>query len=107
MIEFEWDEAKGAANLKRHHVSFVEAKSIFFDEFGVQFFDDEHSSDEERFLMLGMSSSASLLIVCHCERNRGATIRIISARKATKRESAFYRGMNTCCLLYTSDAADE
>ena len=95
MIEFEWDETKAAANLKKHHVSFDEAKSIFFDEFGVQFFDDAHSSDEERFLMLGMSSSAKLLIVCHCERNYGASIRIISARKATKRESAFYRGAHT------------
>ena len=92
MIEFQWDEAKAAANLKKHHVSFDEAKSVFFDEFGVQFFDDEHSSDEERFLMLGMSSSAKLLIVCHCEREDGEIIRIISARKATQRESAFYQG---------------
>ena len=92
MIKFEWDEPKAAANLKKHHVSFEEAKSIFFDEFGVQFFDEDHSSDEERFLMLGMSSVAKLLIVCHCEREQGAVIRIISARKATRRESAFYRG---------------
>ena len=95
MINFEWDEVKAAANLKKHQVSFEEAKSIFYDEFGVQFFDDEHSKEEERFLMLGMSSGAKLLIVCHCEREHGATIRIISARKATKRESAFYRGGNT------------
>ena len=95
MINFEWDEAKAVANLKKHQVSFEEAKSIFYDEFGVQFFDDEHSKEEERFLMLGMSSAAKLLIVCHCEREHGATIRIISARKATKRESAFYRGANT------------
>lgn len=95
MIEFEWDEAKAAANLKKHQVSFEAAKSVFFDEFGVQFFDDDHSSDEERFLMLGMSSEAKLLIVCHCERGHGATIRIISARKATRRESAFYRGAHT------------
>ena len=95
MIEFEWDEAKAAANLKKHQVSFEEAKSIFFDEFGVQFFDDEHSSSEERFLMLGMNSGAKLLIVCHCERDQGEVIRIISARKATKRESAFYPGANT------------
>ncbi|MEO6293343.1 MAG: BrnT family toxin [Burkholderiaceae bacterium] len=92
MINFEWDDAKAAANLKKHQVSFEEAKSIFYDEFGVQFFNDEHSNEEERFLMLGMSSGAKLLIVCHCEREHGATIRIISARKATKRESAFYRG---------------
>lgn len=92
MIKFEWDESKAAANLKKHQISFEEAKSIFFDEFGVQFFDEDHSFDEDRFLMLGLSSQAKLLIVCHCEREQGAVIRIISARKATKRESAFYRG---------------
>ena len=95
MIKFEWDEPKAAANLKKHHVSFEEAKSIFFDEFGVQFFDDDHSPDEDRFLMLGMSPRAKLLIVCHCERDHGATVRIISARKATQRESAFYGGVHT------------
>ena len=92
MIKFEWDERKATANLKKHHVSFEEAKSIFYDEFGIQFFDEEHSSDEERFLLLGMSAGAKLLIVCHCEREQGEVIRIISARKATKRESAFYQG---------------
>jgi hypothetical protein len=76
-------------------VSFEEARSIFFDDFGVQFFDDDHSSGEDRFLMLGRSSGAKLLIVWHCERDHGARIRIISARKATKRESAFYRGAHT------------
>ena len=95
MIQFEWDEAKAAENLKKHQVSFEEAQSIFFDEFGVQFFDDDHSSGEDRFLMLGMSSRAKLLIVCHCERNHGATVRIISARMATKRDSAFFRGAHT------------
>lgn len=92
MIKFEWDEPKAAANLKKHQVSFEEAKSIFFDELGVQFFDEDHSFEEEKFLMLGMSSGAKLLIVCHCEREHGAGIRIISARKTTKRESAFYQG---------------
>ncbi len=86
------DEIHPGEILLRDFMSFEEAKTIFFDEFGVQFFDEEHSSDEERFLMLGMSSGANLLIVCHCEREHGAVIRIISARKATKRESAFYRG---------------
>jgi uncharacterized protein len=95
MINFDWDEAKAAANLKKHQVSFDQARSVFYDEFGVQFFDDEHSLDEERFLLLGMSSGAKLLIVCHCEREHGSTIRIISARKATKRESAFYKGGHT------------
>jgi uncharacterized DUF497 family protein len=92
MIKFEWDPGKAATNLKKHQVSFEEAKSVFFDEFAVQFFDEEHSSTEERFLMLGYSSEARLLIVCHCERDQGHVVRIISARKATKRESAFYQG---------------
>ncbi len=92
MLKFEWDTPKAAANLRKHQVSFEEAKSVFYDEFAVQFFDEEHSSEEDRFLMLGMSSGAKLLIVCHCELEHGEVIRIISARKATKRESAFYQG---------------
>lgn len=90
MIKIEWDPAKAAANIKKHGVSFEEARSVFYDEFAVQFFDGDHSSDEERFLMLGMSTEARRLLVCHCERDAGDTIRIISARNATKRESAFY-----------------
>ena len=92
MIRFEWDPPKAAANIRKHRVSFEEAKSVFYDEFAVQFFDDEHSSDEERFLLLGLSSGTRLLIVCHCEREGGEIIRVISARKATQRESAFYQG---------------
>ncbi len=92
MIKFEWDESKATSNLKKHQISFDEAKTVFFDEFGVQFYDEDHSSNEDRFLMLGMSSSARLLIVCHCERSHGPIIRIISARQATKRESAYYQG---------------
>jgi uncharacterized protein len=92
MITFEWDSSKASANLRKHSVSFDEAKSVFYDEFAVQFFDDEHSAEEDRFLMLGISSETRLLIVCHCEREDGEVIRIISARKATKRESAFYQG---------------
>lgn len=92
MIKFEWDESKATSNLNKHEISFDEAKTVFFDEFGLQFYDEDHSSNEDRFLMLGMSSSARLLIVCHCERSHGAIIRIISARKATKRESAHYQG---------------
>ena len=90
MIKFEWDLTKAATNFKRHGVSFEEAQSVFYDEFAVQFFDNDHSPDEERFLLLGMSTGARLLLVCHCEREAGHVIRIISARKATKRESAFY-----------------
>ena len=90
MIKFDWDPAKAASNLRKHGVSFEEAQSVFYDEFAVQFYDEPHSSDEERFLMLGMSSGAHLLLVCHCERDGGGVIRIISARKATKQESSFY-----------------
>jgi uncharacterized DUF497 family protein len=92
MIRFEWDRAKASANLKKHGVSFEEAQTIFYDDFAVQFLDEEHSSKEDRFLMLGMSSEANLLLVCHCERAGGEVIRIISARKATRSESKFYGG---------------
>ena len=89
-IKFDWDPAKAASNLRKHGVSFEEAQSVFYDEFAIQFYDEPHSSVEERFLMLGMSSGAHLLLVCHCERDGGGVIRIISARKATKQESSFY-----------------
>lgn len=92
MISFDWNTAKAAANLKKHGVSFEEAQTVFYDEFAVQFYDEENSSNEERFLMLGMSSGARLLLVCHCERDSGGIIRIISARKATKHESSYYGG---------------
>lgn len=90
MIRFEWDPRKASANFKKHGVSFDEAQSVFYDENAIQFFDEEHSDSEERFLLLGMSITARLLLVCHCERGEGDTIRIISARPATKRESSFY-----------------
>ena len=90
MIEFEWDPAKAASNVRKHGVCFEEALTVFYDDFAVQFFDALHSTEEDLFIMLGMSSSANLLLVCHCERNGGDVIRIISARKATKKESAYY-----------------
>ena len=92
MIKFEWNFVKAAANLKKHGVSFDEAQTAFYDEFAVQFFDEENSGDEERFLLLGLSTGARLLLVCHCERAAGGVIRIISARVATKRERTFYGG---------------
>jgi uncharacterized DUF497 family protein len=93
MIEFEWDAAKAASNKRKHGVSFEEAKSVFYDEFAVQFFDSENSElEEDRFLMLGLSSESRMLLVCHCERDSGNTIRIISARKATNNERKFYEG---------------
>jgi uncharacterized DUF497 family protein len=89
MIKFEWNRAKAASNLKKHGVSFEEAQSVFYDEFAIQFF-DEDSESEDRFLMLGMSNEARILLVCHCERHGGGTIRIISARKATSNERKHY-----------------
>ncbi len=73
-------------------MSFEAAQSVFYDELAVQFFDEEHSDHEDRFLMLGMSSDGRLLLVCHCELERHEVIRIISARKATATEAKFYPG---------------
>ncbi len=92
MIRFEWDAGKASANRRKHGVSFEEAKSVFYDEHAVQFFDDEHSETEERFILLGMSMQSRLLIVCHCERGSGNIIRIISARPATRSERQYYPG---------------
>jgi uncharacterized protein len=91
-MRFEWDTVKAASNAKKHKVTFEVAKTVFYDDFAIQFFDEEHSSDEDRFLLLGMSSDARLLLVCHCEREDGDVIRIISARKATDGEAQHYRG---------------
>lgn len=92
MIDFEWDPRKARDNLAKHGVSFEEAKSVFFDEYARQFFYEEHSGDEERFVMLGVSHRSRVLVVCHCERDSGSVIRIISARKATAIERQHYQG---------------
>lgn len=91
MIKFDWNPAKADINIKKHGVSFEESRSVFYDEFAVQFFDQGNSDVEDRFLMLGMSNETNILIVCHCERDNGNTIRIISSRKATKNEQKHYR----------------
>jgi uncharacterized DUF497 family protein len=92
MIKFQWDILKAISNQKKHGISFEEARSVFYDEYAIQFFDGENSGHEDRFFMLGLSDNANLLLVCHCEREDGEVIRIISARKATKTESKFYPG---------------
>lgn len=92
MISFDWDDKKADSNLKKHGVSFLEAQSVFYDDYAIQFFDDESSSEEERFLMLGTSNQGRVLIVVHCERSEGEVIRIISARKATSDERMYYGG---------------
>ena len=73
-------------------MSFSEAQSVFYDEFAIQFRDEKSSDAEDRFLMLGVSSRAQLLLVCHCEQGSGDLIRIISARKATRNERKHYKG---------------
>ncbi len=84
-------EAKAKENQKKHGVSLKEARSVFFDENAVRFFDTDHSEDEERYLMLGLSARFRVLVISHCYRQDGGDIRVISARKATKREQATYR----------------
>ena len=90
-IHFVWDEVKDRANQKKHHVSFDEARTVFFDENARLTNDPEHSSSEDRFIIMGISRGLRLLVVCHCYREDEETIRIISARKATKLESSQYR----------------
>ncbi|AMM24409.1 BrnT family toxin [Variovorax sp. PAMC 28711] len=87
---FEWDERKAALNARKHGVTFDEAKSVFVDERARLIDDPDHSDDEERFVLLGLSSALRLLLVCHCYRSEGNVIRIVSARKATGRESKAY-----------------
>ena len=91
-LRFEWDENKNTTNKTKHGVSFEEATSVFYDENALVISDPEHSAEEERFIILGMSNRANLLIVCHCYREADLVIRIISARKATKNEEKAYEG---------------
>ena len=89
-IHFEWDKKKSKVNEKKHKISFQEALTVFSDETAIEFYDDEHSEWEDRFLLLGLSNKLNLLLVCHCHRESEGVIRIISARKATKNESEYY-----------------
>ena len=89
-LRFEWDARKAAVNSRKHGVSFDEAKSVFVDERAKLIDDPDHSEGEERFVLLGLSSALRLLLVCHCYRSEGNVIRIISARKATAKESSSY-----------------
>jgi len=82
MIRFEWDKNKNEINIKKHGISFSEATSVFYDP--------DHSDDEERFIIMGISAKANLLTVCHCYRDKDKVIRLISARKATKTEEKDY-----------------
>ena len=90
-LRFEWDVRKAAANEKKHGVSFEDAKSVFYDEHARLIDDPDHSGNEDRFILLGLATSGRLLLVCHCYRMESEVIRIISARKANRTESKFYR----------------
>lgn len=92
-LRFVWDSRKAKTNLEKHGVSFEEARSVFHDEHAIEFYDDEHSEWEDRFLLLGLSSRLRLLLICHCFREEEGAIRIVSARKATTRESKQYRSV--------------
>ena len=90
MYYFDWDENKNRINLEKHGITFEEASTVFFDDRAIIFDDPEHSIDEDRFLLLGMSETAKVCIVCHCYRESDTVIRIISARQATRKEEERY-----------------
>jgi uncharacterized protein len=89
-LRFEWHSTKSAVNAKKHGISFDEAKSVFSDENAKLISDPDHSDDEDRFILLGISIRLRMLVVCHCYRGDDNIVRIISARKATTSESKIY-----------------
>lgn len=89
-LEFEWDSNKNEINKKKHKISFEEARTVFYDAEALIIDDPEHSEQEDRFIILGLSKKANLLVVCHCYRESDSVIRIISARKATTTETRYY-----------------
>jgi len=91
-IDFVWDERKNRSNRRKHGISFEEAQTVFYDENARRFFDPDHSADEDHFLMLGLSYRLRALVVCHCFRESESVIRIISARKANRKEAKVYWG---------------
>lgn len=91
-LSFTWNQGKAEINLVKHGVSFNEAVSVFYDEEARLIDDPSHSAEEDRFIIMGLSSRLRLLIVCHCYRENDSVVRIISARKANKSEAQFYGG---------------
>ncbi len=89
-MRFEWDGAKSRQNRRKHGVTFEEAQSAFLDERAIRYFDPDHSTDEDRFILLGMSFVLRVLVVCHCYRAADSVIRIISARKANEAAAQAY-----------------
>ena len=93
-MKFEWNPDKNKSNIKKHGVDFNEAETVFQDEMALELFDGKHSDDEERYIIIGISSKTRELMVCHCYRNGGDVIRIFSARRATKNEIVLYERRN-------------
>ena len=94
-LRFSWEYQKAQSNLRKHGVSFNEATTAFADSLGFEFFDPDHSDSEDRFLFIGFTSFLRLVIVSYCYRQKDNVIRIISARKATKKETSYYRSKHT------------
>lgn len=90
MLRFDWDERKNKRNRTKHGVWFEEAQTVFDDLRGRLFHDPDHSDEEERFILLGLSSRGRILVVAHCYKENALLVRIISARKATKKEVRSY-----------------
>ena len=90
-ITFEWNESKNKSNIQKHGISFEEAKSVFYDEFALLIADPDHSETEDRFVLLGLSAELRFLLVCHCFEADDGLIRIISCRKAIRREILLYQ----------------
>ena len=89
-LRFKWEPRNATANVKKHGITFGKAKSVFYDDHAKLLDDPDHSDEEERFVLLGLSHTLRVLLVCHCYRTEGNIIRIISARKATSKESKDY-----------------
>ena len=89
-IIFERDNKKEKTNKRKHGISFDDARTAFYDENAIQYFDPDHSDEEDRFILLGISFKLKVLVVCHCFRENDSIIRIISARKADKDEEYEY-----------------
>ncbi len=90
LLVFEWEKKKEIASFKKHGISFEEARTTFYDEKAIRFYDPNHSEDEGRFILLGTSYKLNTLVICHCFREEETVVRIISARKADKDETQAY-----------------
>ena len=89
-LSFEWDQRKNTTNKRKHGISFEEAQTVFSDDHALIIADPDASDEEDRFVLLGLSSALRMLVVCHCYRRKDAVIRIISARKADRQEQRQY-----------------